>query len=189
MSSHQPRTLLLAQALGITTSGYLLGQNASLSLAAIPALMQAPSPLACKQWFTMLRASSLYAAPLGLLSGLSLLYTTYHTPRSTTTFRLNLAATLLFYSGVPISVFLLAPLDRQLEARMDVLEAYSLLKLAGGEGEGEGLFGEKRGGGEISVEEEASTKALLDRWGVLNLVRAAPVAAAFGCAVAAVLLR
>jgi hypothetical protein len=30
---------------------------------------------------------------------------------------------------------------------------------------------------------------LLDRWGVLNLVRAVPVAGAFGCAVAAVLMR
>ncbi|KAG9198755.1 hypothetical protein G6514_009619 [Epicoccum nigrum] len=137
----------------------------------------------------MLDLSSLYAGPLGLLGGLSLAYTTYYTPRSTIQFRLNLAATVLFYSGVPISVFLLAPLNRQLEARMYVLEAYSLLKGAGEEGEGEGLFGSKRGGGEVSVEDEESTKALLDRWGVLNLVRAVPIAAAFGCAVAAALLR
>ena len=46
---------------------------------------------------------------------------------------------------------------------MYVLEAYGVLKGAGGEGEGEGLFGgKKRGGEEVSVEEEESTKALLD---------------------------
>jgi hypothetical protein len=50
-----------------------------------------------------------------------------------------------------------------------------------------GRFG--RGGGKVSVEEEEGTKALLDRWGVLNLVRAVPIAGAFGCAVAAVLVR
>jgi hypothetical protein len=72
---------------------------------------------------------------------------------------------------------------------MYVLEAYSLLKGAGEEGEGEGLFGSKRGGGEVNVEDEESTKALLDRWGVMNLMRAVPIAAAFGCAVAAALLR
>lgn len=70
---------------------------------------------------------------------------------------------------------------------MLVLEAYELLKGAGEEGEG--LFGTKRGGGTVSVEEEEGTKALLDRWGVLNLVRVMPVAGAFGCAVAAVVLR
>ena len=69
---------------------------------------------------------------------------------------------------------------------MCVLEAYELLTGEGG-GEGEKLFG--RGGGKVSVEEEEGTKALLDRWGVLNLVRAVPVAGAFGCAVAAVVLR
>lgn len=135
----------------------------------------------------MLSTSAFYTGPLGLLSGLSLLYTTYttyHTPHPTLPFRLNLAATLLFWSGVPISVFLLAPVSRRLEARMCVREAYELLK---GEGEGEGLFG--RGGGKVSVEEEEGTKALLDRWGVLNLVRAVPIAGAFGCAVAAVLVR
>ena len=51
------------------------------------------------------------------------------------------------------------------------------------------MFGTKRGGGTVSVEEEEGTKALLDRWGVLNLVRVMPVAGAFGCAVAAVVLR
>ena len=91
---------------------------------------------------------------------------------------------------MPISVFWLGPLNRRIEARMYVLEAYGVLKGAGGEGEGEGLFGgKKRGGEEVSVEEEESTKALLDWWGVLNLVRAVPFAGAFGCAVAAVLLR
>lgn len=149
--------------------------------------MLAPSPLACAQWTTMLSTSAFYTAPLGLVSGLSLLYTTYHTPRNSLPFRLNLAATLLFWSGVPISVFLLAPVNRRLEARMLVLEAYELLKGAGEEGEG--LFGTKRGGGTVSVEEEEGTKALLDRWGVLNLVRVMPVAGAFGCAVAAVVLR
>ena len=67
---------------------------------------------------------------------------------------------------------------------MYVLEAYGVLK-----GEGEGLFGGKGRGGEVSVEEEESTKALLDWRGALNLVRAVPFAGAFGCAVAAVLLR
>ena len=135
----------------------------------------------------MLSTSAFYTAPLGLVSGLSLLYTTYHTPRNSLPFRLNLAATLLFWSGVPISFFLLAPVNRRLEARMLVLEAYALLKGAGDEGEG--LFGTKRGGGTVSEEEEEGTKALLDRWGVLNLVRVMPVAGAFGCAVAAVVLR
>jgi hypothetical protein len=138
----------------------------------------------------MLASTSFYTIPLGLLSGLSLLYTTYHTPRFTIPFRWNLAATVFFWSGTPVSVLLLAPVERRIEARVLVLEAYAVLEGAGKEGVREGLFGKKQGrGGEVSAEEEESTKALLDRWGVLNLVRAVPVAGAFGCAVAAVLMR
>jgi hypothetical protein len=35
---------------GITASTYLLGGNATIAFVAIPAVMEAPSPLAAKQW-------------------------------------------------------------------------------------------------------------------------------------------
>ncbi|KAF2994356.1 hypothetical protein E8E13_000980 [Curvularia kusanoi] len=168
-------SVLIAQAIGITASGYMLGQNASLSLAALPALMQAPSPLLARQWWTLLNASGNIARPLGLISGLALTYATYHThPRGGLAFRLNLVATLVLQAVIPITLVWLLPLNKKIEERMGELNRVDPKALeVRGEREVLGIQGE----GE-------STHALVDWWGVLNLGRAVPIAVGFGCAVA-----
>jgi hypothetical protein len=54
------------------------GQNAGLSLTALPAVMQAPAPLAAKQWHSVFTVGGFYARPLAILSALATGYVAYH---------------------------------------------------------------------------------------------------------------
>ncbi|KAF2621265.1 hypothetical protein BU25DRAFT_416285 [Macroventuria anomochaeta] len=166
-----PPGLFIAQALGITASGYLLGQDAGLSLNAVPAVMQAPAPLAAKQWFTVLTNSGFYGKPLAIFSGLATAYVAYHQDPSSLPFKLNVAAAILIPSIVPFTFAFIVPLNNKLEARMRQLESTSLEDKAV----------------EAGVAEVETTHALIDKWGVLNLARAGLIAAGVLCTVVAAL--
>ncbi|KAJ4374642.1 hypothetical protein N0V86_007515 [Didymella sp. IMI 355093] len=166
-----PSGLFIAQALGITASGYLLGSNASLSLIAVPAVMQAPAPLAAKQWYTVLTKGGSYGKPLAIISGLASAYVAYNQDTSSLPFKLNVAAAILIPGIVPFTLAFIVPLNNKLEERMRQLESTSLEDKAV----------------EVGVAEEETTHALIDRWGVLNLARAGLIAAGVLCTVIAAL--
>ncbi|KAH6633714.1 hypothetical protein C7974DRAFT_177096 [Boeremia exigua] len=166
-----PPGLFIAQAVGITASGYLLGSNAGLSLNAVPAVMQAPAPLAAKQWFTLLINGGFYGRPLAIISGLASAYVAYNQDPSSLPFKLNVAAAILIPGIVPFTFAFIVPLNKKLEARMRQLESTSLEDKAV----------------EAGVAEAETTHALIDRWGVLNLARAGLIAAGVLCTVVAAL--
>ncbi|KAJ4337229.1 hypothetical protein N0V87_004902 [Didymella glomerata] len=166
-----PPGLFIAQALGITASGYLLGSNASLSLIAVPAVMQAPAPLAAKQWYTVLTKGGSYGKPLAIISGLASAYVAYNQDTSSLPFKLNVAAAVLVPGIVPFTLAFIVPLNNKLEERMRQLDSKSLEDKAV----------------EVGVAEEETTHALIDKWGVLNLARAGLIAAGVLCTVVAAL--
>jgi hypothetical protein len=66
-----PPGLLIAQTIGITASAFALGSNLALSFITVPAIMQAPAPLAAKQWYTMLWRGGGFGIPITLGSALA----------------------------------------------------------------------------------------------------------------------
>jgi hypothetical protein len=72
-----PPGLLIAQTIGITASAYALGSNLALSFITVPAIMQAPAPLAAKQWYTMLWKGGGFGIPITLSSALATAYVAY----------------------------------------------------------------------------------------------------------------
>ena len=54
------------------------GQNGGLSFNAVPAIMQAPAPLAAKQWYTILINGGTSGMPLAILSGVATAYVAYN---------------------------------------------------------------------------------------------------------------
>lgn len=152
--------------------------------------MQAPAPLAAKQWFTVLNNGGFYGKPLAIVSALATAYVAYHRmytlyyeaacemaddaiaeDRSSLPFKLNVAATVLFPSIIPFTIAFIVPTNNKLEARMRQLESTSLEDKAV----------------EAGVAEAETTHALIDKWGVLNLVRAGIIAAGVLCTVVAAL--
>lgn len=93
-------------------------------------------------------------------------------PRASTSFRLNVLATLLVPSIVPFTFAFIVPTNDKLIAKKDELAGASLTDKSV---EANGADGE-------------SVHELIDRWAVLNLVRAGLVAAGAACAVAAVVV-
>ncbi|KAJ4329694.1 hypothetical protein N0V95_010163, partial [Ascochyta clinopodiicola] len=110
--------------------------------------MQAPAPLAAKQWFTLLNIGGFYGKPLAIVSSLATAYVAYHQDRTSLPFKLNLAATLLFPSIIPFTIAFIVPTNNKLEARMHELESTSLEDKAV----------------EAGVAEAETTHALIDKW-------------------------
>lgn len=88
---------------------------------------------------------------------------------SSRAFKLNLAASLLLPSIVPFTVAFMKPVNDKLIERMEMLASASL--------EDKTI--------EVGVREEETTKALIDRWATLNMVRAVPIVVGTVCAVLA----
>lgn len=80
---------------------------------------------------------------------------------------------MLFPSIIPFTLVFIVPTNNKLEAKMRDLAATSLEDQAA----------------EAGVAEAETTHALIDRWGVLNLARAAIIAAGVLCTVVAALDR
>ncbi|KAF2125645.1 hypothetical protein P153DRAFT_298963 [Dothidotthia symphoricarpi CBS 119687] len=166
-----PTGLWIAQTVGITASTYLLGATATLSFIAIPTVMLAPAPLAAKQWRSVYDRGILVGPPLSILSTLAIGYLAYNRDRSSTPFKLNVTAAAFLASFVPFTFFFIVPTNEALFAKEEQLASASLTDKNVEEG----------------VAEAETTHALIDKWGVVNLGRAALVAVASVCTVLAAL--
>ncbi|KAF2680414.1 hypothetical protein K458DRAFT_421641 [Lentithecium fluviatile CBS 122367] len=156
-SERPPASFLIAQAVGITASTYLLGTNASLSFISVPALMMAPAPLAARQWKKVFDTGKTIGISLSIVSALSTAYVAYHQDTSSLPFKLNLAATILFPSIVPFTIFVIGPINDKLMEKAQSLASSSL--------EDKGV--------EAGVTSSETVNALLDKWATRNLARAA----------------
>jgi hypothetical protein len=63
---------------GITASTYLLGANATIAFVAIPAVMEAPSPLAAKQWTTIYNLGKPFGLGCSVLAAACTGYVAYN---------------------------------------------------------------------------------------------------------------
>lgn len=153
---------------------YSPGANASLSFVAVPAVMQAPAPLAAKQWYTVLMRGGSFGIPLAIGSAIATAYVAsqrmslswHRLPSHTNTvsidatnslaFKLNFAATILLPSIVPFTFAFIKPVNDKLIEKMKSLSSASLEDKAVEDGVAEG----------------ETTHALIDKWATLNLARA-----------------
>ncbi|KAF2692025.1 hypothetical protein K458DRAFT_354231 [Lentithecium fluviatile CBS 122367] len=157
-SERPPTGFLVAQAVGITASTYLLGTNASLSFISVPALMMAPAPLAARQWKKVFDTGKAIGIALSIASALGTAYVAFHQDPSSLPFKLNLAATLLFPSIIPFTLVFIGPVNAKL--------AYKAHALASS-----GSLADKDI--EAGVAADETVHALLDVWATRNLARAA----------------
>ncbi|KAF2274918.1 uncharacterized protein EI97DRAFT_459871 [Westerdykella ornata] len=151
-----PVGLKIAQAVGLTASAYLFGQNASISYIGVPALMQAPAPLAVKQWDTVYSIGKKTAPALAVVSSLALGYVTYHLDPRSLHYKLNLAATILIPSIIPYTFAFIVPTNKKLYEKLRSLATTGLEDKAA----------------EVGVAKKETVNALLDKWATLNLIRA-----------------
>ncbi|KAF1834733.1 hypothetical protein BDW02DRAFT_497496 [Decorospora gaudefroyi] len=166
-----PTGLVIAQTVGITASLFLLGNNASLSLIAIPAAMQAPASLAVKQWHTIFTRGLAMGPPLAIASALATGYVAYMQDPDSLPFKLNIAATILLPSIVPFTFAFIVPTNNKLMAKKDELGSASL--------EDKSI--------EANAAEGETVHELMDRWATLNMARAVLVGAGALCSVLAAL--
>ncbi|KAI9878901.1 MAG: hypothetical protein M1830_010205 [Pleopsidium flavum] len=169
--AEKPTPILLAQAIGITTSAMLSGGILSITLITVPSLLLSPPPLLARQWRLAYSIGSTIAPPLALLS--STAYTYLAWTLSSTPLTVNhprgewyafaAAATV---GVVPWTLGVMRGVNGLLKERAGRAEQ--------AEGKGaRGEIGKGEGEGEVEVEREGEegTRSLLDRWGTLNLLR------------------
>ncbi|CAI6333166.1 unnamed protein product [Periconia digitata] len=148
--------LLVAQAIGITTSTFLFGENMALSFISVPPLFQAPAPLAARQWHQLYDIAKSFALPLTAVATLSTAFVAFNQTRSSLAFKLNVAATVLFPAIVPYTLFVIGPVNNKLFEKEKQYASASL--------EDKAI--------EAGVVKEETVNALIDRWALLNVPRA-----------------
>ncbi|KAF2637157.1 hypothetical protein P280DRAFT_458251 [Massarina eburnea CBS 473.64] len=156
LTQRPPTGLLVAQAVGITASTYLFGENMSLSFISVPPILQAPAPLAARQWHQLYDIAKSFALPLTAIATLSSAYVTHHHDPASLPFKLNLAATLIFPAIVPYTLLVIGPINDKLFAKEKEYSSKSLEDKAV----------------EAGVGKEETVHALIDRWALVNVVRA-----------------
>ncbi|EKD15970.1 uncharacterized protein L3040_003405 [Drepanopeziza brunnea f. sp. 'multigermtubi'] len=151
-SNPLPLPIRLAQTLGITTSLVLAGTSLSTSTTTIPRLLESPPALLLQQWRHMYAAGRATAPPVAAVAALSYFFLAYRARSGAGAGAgagMYVAAGLLSVGIVPYTFAVMMRTNRRLLGRAAEL---------GVEVEGEG---------------EESAHQLVDRWGVLNLGRAA----------------
>ncbi|EDU39623.1 DUF1772-domain-containing protein [Pyrenophora tritici-repentis] len=169
ITQRMPTGTVIAQTVGITTSLFLLGGNAVLSLVAIPAAMQAPAALAVKQWHTIFTRGGAIGRPLAIISAIATGYLAYKQDPKSTPFRLNVAATILLPSIVPFTLLVLGPTNNKLIAKKD--------EFAAAHAKGKAI--------KANTADGETVHELMDKWATLNAARAVLVAAGALCTVIA----
>ncbi|KAF2652003.1 hypothetical protein K491DRAFT_695991 [Lophiostoma macrostomum CBS 122681] len=172
LSEKPPTSLLVAQAVGITASAYLFGNNACISYGSVPAILMAPAPLAVKQWAKVYDTGHKVGPALAVISALATAYVAYHQDPTSLPFKLNAAATVLVPSIIPFTFAFIVSTNKKLFAKEQSLAATALEDKAA----------------EAGVSREETVHALIDKWATLNLARALLVGAGSVAAAAAVVL-
>ncbi|KAL6158161.1 hypothetical protein ACJQWK_07386 [Exserohilum turcicum] len=131
--------------------------------------MEAPAPLAVKQWHSVFTRGGAIARPLAILSALATGYVAYHQDTGSMAFRLNLASTILLPSIVPFTLLVIAPTNAKLMAKKDELASASL--------EDQGI--------EANAAEGETVHELMDWWATLNMARTLLVGVGAVCTVLA----
>ncbi|KAF1919161.1 hypothetical protein BDU57DRAFT_512096 [Ampelomyces quisqualis] len=166
LNQRTPTGLIIAQTIGITASAYVCGSNLCLSFISIPAVMQAPAPIAAKQWYTVFMRGGYFAKPFALAAALASAYVASQHDTSSRAFKLNLAAAVLLPCIVPFTLAFIVPLNEKLIEKMDSLASTSLEDKAV----------------ETGVADGETTHALIDKWATLNVARAGFLVAGTLCA-------
>ncbi|CAN9418367.1 unnamed protein product [Alternaria alternata] len=122
--------------------------------------MQAPAPLAVKQWHTIFTRGGAIARPLAIVSALATGYLAYNQDPKSTPFRLNALATILLPSIVPFTLLAMAPTNDKLLGKKDELATASL----------------SNKNVEAFAAEGETVHELMDKWASLNMARAMLVA-------------
>ncbi|KAF2463248.1 uncharacterized protein BDR25DRAFT_307855 [Lindgomyces ingoldianus] len=162
-----PSGILIAQAVGITTSVFLAGQNAAFSYATVPALLEAPAPLAARQWKKVFDLGKKVGPILAVAGTIATGYLASQQDTSSLPFKLNLAATIIFPSIIPYTLAFMKPTNNKLLSKADSLASTELSNKAA----------------EAGVTQSETVHALLDKWATLNLARALITCVGALCAV------
>ncbi|KAF1994701.1 DUF1772-domain-containing protein [Amniculicola lignicola CBS 123094] len=133
------------------------GQNTTLSISSVPAILLAPAPLAARQWLAVYNAGHIIGPWFSILSSLAFGYVAYNQDTSSLPFKLNIFAALAIPSIIPFTFAFIMPTNKKLFAKAESLANASLEDKAVEKG----------------VPKEETVHQLVDKWGMLNLVRTA----------------
>ncbi|KAJ9637128.1 hypothetical protein H2199_007414 [Coniosporium tulheliwenetii] len=150
-----PVAIRLTRAVGITASAFLAGQSAALSYILVPSILEAPAPLAVRQWRKAFNIGKIVGPVLSVLSGGIFAYLANREPRTSSAFKFYTAAAVLLPSIIPYTTLVMMPVNRKLLSKADSLANVSITDDT-----------------ESGVAREETAHALIDKWAMLNLGRA-----------------
>ncbi|KAF2757988.1 hypothetical protein EJ05DRAFT_510840 [Pseudovirgaria hyperparasitica] len=151
-----PSSVKVVQCIGITSAAYLLGQVVTLSTCAIPAILQAPAPLAARQWVTMFvraRALGIAVTAIPVVAFSWLAWKDGLQPRN---FKLYLTAALMHFLVFPYTMLVILPTNNKLEEKAQTMSDNEVEPSAA----------------EAGIQKEETVHALVDKWGLVAIGRA-----------------
>ncbi|KAF1985202.1 hypothetical protein K402DRAFT_405347 [Aulographum hederae CBS 113979] len=165
-----PASIRVVQALGITMAAFVAGETAATTLAFVPAILDAPAPLAARQWKKTVERGST-GGLIALAAGVSFGAMAYLEKPSTSAFKFFTAAAVLSPTIIPFSLLVMGPVNDKLFKKADSLANTAITDSAA----------------ESGVAKEETVHGLIDKWATLNLGNAALTFASAVCAAWAVL--
>ncbi|KAF2118024.1 hypothetical protein BDV96DRAFT_597874 [Lophiotrema nucula] len=174
--TEKPSTsILIAQAVGLTASGFLFGANTNISYSFIPQILKAPAPLAADQWEGVFHKGHAIGPALAITSSAACAYVAYNRTEpwkpsfsaseallilgtedpASTAFKLNVAAAIIFPSIIPFTIAVLIPTNNKLFAKNKSLAKTALEDTAA----------------EAGLAREETVHGLIEKWTKGHLVR------------------
>lgn len=170
MSSEKLPAVRVAQAAGTLFAAGAAGMSLNLSFALVPRILESPTPLMLQQWQRMYNTFKIVMPPLAIAAGVNYAYlatrfwpavSTVNGLAAGTVARVYGIAAALCFVFVPYTLAVIGPTNRALFAKVDQLGARKLTEEVVEAGP-----------------QSESAKALVDRWGTLNLGRGVMLATA-----------
>jgi len=157
-----PAVVRAAQLVGVTGTAMLAGASVMTTIWAIPALMEAPAPIAAKQWKRIYDGGKIVVPPASILSGAIFGFLAWRERgASNSGFGLYTAAAILTpAASIAYTLGIMMPTNDKLTEK-----ATSLSSSTAGEG-----------ADEAGVAKEDTVNALLDKWATMNLLRGVLIA-------------